>query len=106
MDASRMLSLVHAAQLELERQVPKGSDEAHTAGEWLVLVQQHVDQLRSRTERLILMESQYGLVESWPDAALEDWPDVGDALVKLMALLFAWNDARNWVTVEDMETYV
>ena len=104
MDSSKMLSLVYAAQLR-EHQVPK-ADEAHTAGEWLALIQQNLDQIRSRTERLILTESQFGPMEDWPEAALEDWPNVGDALIELMALLFAWNDASNWVTLEEMEMYV
>ena len=75
MDASRMLSLVHAAQLERERQVLKGyydeHDSSHTSGEWLALIQQCVDQIQYRTERELEIQNQYGDVKDLPDVVLD-----------------------------------
>ena len=111
MDASRMLSLVHAAQLERERQVLRGYDSAHdsghTAGEWIAMVQQYVEELRDRTEQDARMERQYGDAEDWPDGVVEqyDWPDTAEAAIKLMAVLFAWNDRYNWITPEIIDEY-
>ena len=75
MDASGMLSLAPAAQLERERQVLRGYDEQHDAGhtgrEWLALIQQRVDQIQYRTERELEMQNQYGDVKDWPDGVLD-----------------------------------
>ena len=49
------------------------------------------------------MEQQYGVnVEDWPEEVKDeyDWPDTERALIRLVAVLFAWNDTRNWTDAE------
>ena len=74
----------------------------------MALVQQFVDLLRQRTEREIQMQNQYGVdVKDWPEAVKDeyDWPDVEEALIKLVAVLFAWNDKENWITADMIDEY-
>ena len=106
MDASKLLGLVYAAQLERVRQVSKGYDAAHDTGhthaEWAALVQKHVDALIARSEQDAWMQQHYGPEEGWAEEVMEqyDWPDTAGALVELTAVLFAWNDTRNWTDAE------
>ena len=106
MDASRILGLVYKVQLEREHQVSKGYDAAHDAGhtpaEWAALAQRYLDQLREWSEQDTRMEQQYGPVEDWPEGVAEeyDWPATEKALIKLVAVLFAWNDMQDWTNEE------
>ena len=113
METSRILGLVYKAQLEREHQVSKGYDAAHDAGhtpaEWAALAQRYLDQLRERTEWELEVRnrniSAYGPDESnWPDPNMNEWVDIEEALVKLVAVLFAWNDTRNWTNKEYIGT--
>ena len=67
-------------------------------------MQKYADQLRERTEQDARMEQQYGVdVRGWPEevTGLEyDWPDTESALIRLVAVLFAWNDTRDWTDDE------
>ena len=47
------------------------------------------------------MEQQYGVdVEDWPEEVTglnTTGPTQRRALIRLVAVLFAWNDTRNWI---------
>ena len=111
MDASRILGLVYKAQLERVYQVEKGYDAAHdashTPAEWAALAQRHLDQLREWAEQDAQMQQQYGPEEGWPEEVMEeyDWPATEKALIKLVAVLFAWNDARDWTNAEYVSVF-